>query len=127
VLVEGDDLDEPIADEVRGLLDGHVVLSRQLAQRGHYPAIDLVASLSRLLPVLAEAEQRSAAEQLRQHLARYEDKRELITLGAYEAGNDPALDDTLARIDDMYAFLRQPQDEASDLRDTLRALRGLLQ
>jgi type III secretion protein N (ATPase) len=125
VLVEGDDLDEPIADELRGLLDGHVVLSRELSLRGQWPAVDVPRSLSRLMDRLVTPEHRSAAERLRMHLARYEQKRDMITLGAYRGG-DPALDDTLSRIENLHAWLRQRPDETYAFEDTLRELQRLV-
>jgi type III secretion protein N (ATPase) len=125
VLVEGDDLDEPIADELRGLLDGHVVLSRELAARGHFPAIDVPSSLSRLMDRLAGDEHRAAAAQVRAHLALYEQKRDLVILGAYARGSDPRLDAALARIERIEAFLRQPTHESCAFEATVAALRAL--
>ena len=126
MLVEGDDLDEPIADELRGLLDGHVVLSRSLAQRGHYPAIDVPRSLSRLADRLVSPEHARAAAAVRAHLALYEQKRDLIALGAYPKGSDPRLDAALARIEAIEAFLRQPSDERTALPATVTALQRLV-
>jgi ATP synthase in type III secretion protein N len=125
VLVAGDDLDEPIADEVRGIVDGHIVLDRRLAGRGHFPPIDVVASLSRLFERLAPPAQREAAARLRACIARYEDRRDLIAVGAYKAGTDRALDDAIARLPAIERFLRQPADEVSPAADTLAALRSL--
>jgi ATP synthase in type III secretion protein N len=122
VLVAGGDMDEPIADEVRGILDGHVVLSRELASRGHFPAIDVVASLSRLMTAVAEAPHRAAAARLRAWLAAYERHRDLIVLGAYERGSDAATDAALARWDALTAFLRQDTDEAAPYAETRRRL-----
>ena len=125
VLVEGGDMEEPIADEVRGILDGHVVLDRALVGRGRFPAIDVLASLSRVMgAVTGEAHQRAAAG-LRAHLAVYEQKRDLVSLGAYKAGSDPRLDAALARIDAIEAFLRQGMRERTPLDDTLAALQKL--
>ncbi len=107
VLTEGDELDEPIADEVRGILDGHVVLSRRLAERGHFPAIDVGASLSRLLPQLASEAQLHAAVRLRRWWAAYEEKRDLIALGAYQRGSDSGVDEALSRWARIERFLRQ--------------------
>jgi type III secretion protein N (ATPase) len=125
VLVEGNDLDEPVADEVRGILDGHVVLSRTLATRGRYPAIDPLASLSRLAGKLSTPAQLAAAARVRAHLSIYEDKRDLVLLGAYKRGGDAALDRALASIDAIEDFLRQPQHERADPRVTLARLDAL--
>jgi ATP synthase in type III secretion protein N len=122
VLVAGGDMDEPIADEVRGILDGHVVLSRELASRGHWPAIDVLPSLSRLMSTVAAAPHRAAAARLREWLAAHERNRDLIALGAYERGADPATDAALARWDALTAFLRQATDEAAPFADTHRRL-----
>ena len=122
VLVAGGDMEEPIADEVRGILDGHVVLSRELATRGHFPAIDVVASLSRLMSTVAEAPHRAAAARLRGWLSAYERHRDLIVLGAYERGSDAATDAALARWDALTAFLRQDTAEAAPYDETRRRL-----
>jgi type III secretion protein N (ATPase) len=122
VLVAGGDMDEPIADEVRGILDGHVVLSRELASRGHWPAIDVLPSLSRLMSTVAAGPHRAAAARLRAWLAAHERNRDLIALGAYERGADPATDAALARWDALTAFLRQATDEAAPFADTHRRL-----
>jgi type III secretion protein N (ATPase) len=122
VLVAGGDMEEPIADEVRGILDGHVVLSRELASRGHFPAIDVPASLSRLMSAVAEAPQRAAAARLREWLAAHERHRDLIVLGAYERGSDTATDAALARWDEITAFLRQGTDETAPWAETRRRL-----
>jgi ATP synthase in type III secretion protein N len=126
VLVEGDDLDEPIADELRGLLDGHIVLSRALASRSHYPAIDVPASLSRLMPRVAEREHVLAAAKVREHIAVHEQKRDLVTLGAYVPGSDRRLDAALARADRIEAFLRQDSATSCAFDETLTALRALV-
>ena len=125
VLVEGDDHDEPIADELRGLLDGHVVLSRALAARGRYPAIDITRSLSRLFPRLVSPEHAQAAASVRAQLALYEEKRELVMLGAYRSGSDPRLDAVLARIGELEAFLAQREDEHASFEQSVNALRKL--
>jgi ATP synthase in type III secretion protein N len=107
VLVEGGDMDEPIADEVRGVLDGHIVLDRTIAARGRYPAIDVTVSLSRVIDQVTGSEQRAAARQLRAYLATYEAKRDLITLGAYAKGSDREVDEAIVRMPKIEAFLRQ--------------------
>jgi type III secretion protein N (ATPase) len=125
VLVAGGDMDEPIADEVRGILDGHVVLSRELASRGHWPAVDVLPSLSRLMTAVAGAPERAAAARVREWLAAYERHRDLIVLGAYERGSDPATDAALARLPALEAFLRQTTDEAAPFAETRRRLLDL--
>jgi ATP synthase in type III secretion protein N len=122
VLVAGGDMEEPIADEVRGILDGHVILSRELASRGHWPAIDVLPSLSRLMSTVAAAPERAAAARVRAWLAAYERHRDLIVLGAYERGTDATTDVALARLDALNAFLRQSTDEAAPFAETRRRL-----
>ncbi len=124
VLVEGGDLDEPVADEVRGILDGHVVLDRELAARGRWPAIDPLRSLSRVMDRVVDPEHRDAARALRAHLAIYEQKRDLVLLGAYERGQDRRLDAALARIDAIEAFLGQ--DAEPSALDATRAALGAI-
>jgi ATP synthase in type III secretion protein N len=122
VLVEGGDLDEPVADDVRGILDGHVVLDRGLAARGHYPAVDVCGSLSRVMARVASPDHRGAAERLRSLVATYEAKRDLVLLGAYTKGADRELDLALARLPHIEAFLRQAATERSPMAHTLAAL-----
>jgi type III secretion protein N (ATPase) len=122
VLVEGGDMDEPIADEVRGILDGHVVLDRLIAARGRYPAVDVTVSLSRVMDSMVAPEHRDAARRLRALVATYEAKRDLVTLGAYAKGTDKALDEALARMPGIEAFLRQDVAEVCTLGATLKAL-----
>ena len=114
VLVAGNDLDEPIADEVRGLVDGHIVLDRRLAQRGHFPPIDVVASASRLMQRVIDASHAAAAARLRLQLAVYEEHRDLITLGAYQAGRDPEIDAAVAAYPAIEQLVRQRKDENAD-------------
>ncbi|MBX7195339.1 MAG: FliI/YscN family ATPase [Sandaracinaceae bacterium] len=126
VLVEGGDMEEPIADEVRGILDGHVVLDRALAARGRFPAIDPLVSLSRVMDGIVTPQHRDAAARLRAALALYESKRDLVTLGAYKKGSDPKLDQVLARIDVIEGFLKQRRDERVALADTAIQLAKLV-
>ncbi len=114
VLVEGDDMNEPVADTVRGILDGHIVLSRNLAAKNHYPAIDVLSSVSRLMPEITSREQRDRAGQLRDVLSTYKDAEDLINIGAYAAGSNPKIDYAISKIDTANAFLRQQVDEQSD-------------
>jgi flagellum-specific ATP synthase len=111
VLVDGDDMNEPIADAVRSILDGHVVLTRDLAHRGHYPAIDVLQSVSRLVGEISGPAVRQAGQELRALLAALRDKEDLIAIGAYQGGADPLVDAGLALRDDIEAFLRQAVDE----------------
>jgi flagellum-specific ATP synthase len=111
VLVEGDDLNDPVADTARAILDGHVVLSRELASAGHFPAIDVLGSVSRLAGDLLTAEEASAATALRAHLATWRDARDLVAIGAYTRGSDRAIDRALELMPAITAFLRQGRDE----------------
>ena len=119
VLVEGDDLNEPISDAVRGLLDGHIVLSRRLATRGHWPAIDVLESLSRLMPQIVPREQLDAATLIRELLVAYRDNEDLISIGAYRPGSNPRVDVAVALRDEINRLLRQGLDESTPI-DTAR-------
>jgi flagellum-specific ATP synthase len=107
VLVEGDDMNEPVADAARSILDGHCVLTRELAHRNHYPAIDVLQSVSRLADEVTTVEVRAAAAALREVLASYRSKEDLISIGAYTAGADPSVDYAIAKLPAIEAFLRQ--------------------
>jgi ATP synthase in type III secretion protein N len=122
VLVEGGDMDEPIADEVRGILDGHIVLERAIAARGHYPAIDVPASLSRVMNDVATREHRAAALALRGAIAAYEQKRDLITLGAYAKGSDARVDRALALLPEIERFLQQDARHSEPFERTVSEL-----
>jgi type III secretion protein N (ATPase) len=124
VLVEGGDMEEPIADEVRGILDGHIVMDRRVAARGHYPAIDVPASLSRVMDAVVSPGHVAAARKLRALIATYEEKRDLITLGAYAKGSDPRVDRALAALPEIERFLCQ-NAEASSWDATLSELERL--
>jgi len=126
VLVAGGDMEEPIADEVRGILDGHVILSRDIAARNQWPAVDVLPSLSRLMNVVADPEHRAAAQRLRELLAAYERQRDLILLGAYQRGADPLTDRAIAAMDAITAFLRQRTDESAPFEQTKARLRALV-
>ena len=115
-------MDEPIADEVRGVLDGHVVLDRAIAARGRYPAVDVTASLSRVMDGIVTPKHRDAARRLRALAATFEAKRDLVALGAYARGTDPELDDAIARSPAIERFLRQDADERVAWDDTLAML-----
>jgi len=118
-------MDEPIADEVRGILDGHIVLSRSLGERTHWPAIDVLASLSRVMAFVADGEHRQAAARVRELLAAYEQKRDLILLGAYKSGTDPRIDKAIAKNAAIAAFLRQGLHEAAAFDETRKRLLAL--
>jgi flagellum-specific ATP synthase len=125
VLVEGDDLNEPIADTMRSLLDGHIVLSRDLAQQGHYPAIDVLRSVSRLMTDLARPEERQMAADAVRHLSALHKNRQLVELGAYVPGSNPALDAALSLEAALSGWLRQ--DSGGCRRaETLRLLAAAL-
>ncbi|MEW6243669.1 MAG: flagellar protein export ATPase FliI [Bacillota bacterium] len=122
VLVDGDDLNEPVSDAVRGILDGHIVLSRALASAGLYPAVDVLASLSRVMNDLVPPEHRSAASTFRRLLAVYRESEDLINVGAYQKGSNPRIDQALAKIDQMNAFLAQDTGEHADFEDSRNRL-----
>jgi flagellum-specific ATP synthase len=115
VLVEGDDTNEPVSDTVRGLLDGHVVLSRRLASQAHWPAIDALESISRLFPDITPPEQRSAAQTVRELMAAYRDHEDLISIGAYRAGANPTVDAAIAMREEINRFLRQAIEDQSSV------------
>jgi flagellum-specific ATP synthase len=117
VLVDGDDMNEPIADATRSILDGHVVLTRELAHAGHYPAVDVLQSVSRLVGEVTDAGAREAATQVRSLLATHREKADLIAIGAYERGSDPMTDRAIDLKPDIDAFLRQGPGEASSAED----------
>lgn len=125
VLVDGEDLDEPIADLARATLDGHFVLRRALASAGHYPPIDILQSVSRLMDRVATPEHRQAARQLRQLLAAYEDARDLVAIGAYSRGTDPLVDRALQLLPDIETYLRQPANEITPFPEAIAALLAL--
>lgn len=125
ILLDGDDPNEPVADTLRGLLDGHIYLSRDLAQAGHFPAVDVLASLSRLMPSLVEPTELRAAGRVRELLAAWRDGRDLVEIGAYQRGTNPRLDLALERLPVIETFLRQDTHELSPLSET-RAMVRLL-
>ncbi len=125
VLVDGDDMNEPVADSVRSILDGHVVLSRDLAHRNHYPAIDVLASVSRLMPDVSAPAQREAAGALRDILATYKSAEDLINIGAYSDGSNPKIDYAKAHIDSVNGFLRQAVDDPAPFADTVASVENL--
>lgn len=127
VLVEGDDTNEPIADTVRGILDGHIILSRTLAQRNHYPAIDVGASISRLMNDICDERQLQKAKVLRDLLAVYNENSDLIAIGAYKKGSNPSVDRAIAHIDEVNEFLVQRVNEKVSYDETLERMETLAQ
>jgi len=127
VLTEDEDAMDPVAEETRSILDGHVVLSRALAEKGHYPAIDILASISRLFPQLADSEHQQAAARLRRLLASYKEVEFLLRVGEYEPGSDPDTDDAVTRYQALQAFLQQSIDTPTELETTLTNLQAVLQ
>lgn len=125
VLVEGDDMNEPIADTVRGILDGHIVLSRHLANSNHYPAIDVLASVSRLMPQIASREHYDQAGFVRNMLYTYQKAQDLIAIGAYKKGTDPNIDRAIDLLGSIHSLLKQRMDEAFTFEQTLGLLSGI--
>ena len=125
VLVDGDDFNEPIADATRSILDGHIVLSRELGAAGHYPAIDVLQSVSRLEGQVAAPDQRQAARKIRETLATYRRSEDLINLGAYVAGSNPQLDTAVSARPDLLGFLKQSADMQSPLPETLALMQKI--
>ncbi|RML98649.1 Type III secretion system ATPase [Pseudomonas amygdali pv. eriobotryae] len=126
VLTEGDAAMDPVAEETRSILDGHIVLSAELAQRDHFPAIDVLRSRSRLMDHIATAEHRQLASRLRELIARRQEIELLIQVGEYAVGSDPIADEAIARHSPIEAFLRQPPSEHDSLAQTLARLRKVL-
>lgn len=125
VLTEGDDQQDPVADAARAILDGHIVLSRQLAEAGHYPAIDVEASISRVMPQVVDAKHLQLAQQFKQIYATYRQNQDLITIGAYQAGSDRHIDEAINRFPALSAMLKQDMDVAHDWNSSLQALQKL--
>ncbi|MCC6598500.1 MAG: flagellar protein export ATPase FliI [Alphaproteobacteria bacterium] len=128
VLVEGDDHNEPVSDAVRGIVDGHIVMERAIADRGRYPAINILKSISRSMPAILNDEQNTIIRRARQVVSTYEDMAELLRLGAYRRGSDPAVDEALVLYPQIEAFLRQNKDERTSIEDSfvkLAAIMGL--
>jgi type III secretion protein N (ATPase) len=126
VLVEGGDMDEPIADEVRGIVDGHVVLDRAIAARGRYPAVDVTVSLSRVMSSIVDKQHEETARRMRDLVALYESKRDLILLGAYAKGTDKELDRAIELMPRIEQFLRQRHDEVVPLSESIKNMAGAI-
>jgi len=126
VLAEGDDTNDPIADAARGVLDGHVILSRSLAESGHFPAIDIEASISRVMPDIIDAGHLKMARELRRLYSLYQQNRDLISVGAYQPGSDPRIDKAIEKNPAILDFLQQDMDEPVDMNRSLQELAMLL-
>jgi flagellum-specific ATP synthase len=122
VLVEGDDIHDPIGDAVRGIVDGHIVLSRKLASHGHYPAVDVLASLSRVMVNVVNDSHQNSARKVRDLLATWSENEELIRLGAYRKGSSVEVDEAIAKHPDLESFLRQGVTEATGFVETLERM-----
>ncbi|MDF2500579.1 MAG: yscN [Anaerosporomusa subterranea] len=125
VLVDGDDMNEPIADSVRSILDGHIVLSRSIAAMNHFPAIDVLSSVSRLMLEIVSPQQWQAAQKLRSLMATYKEAEDLINIGAYASGSNPAIDEAISMITQVREFLQQQVYEQSSMEQTLQRLDAL--
>lgn len=125
VLVDGDDFNEPITDTARGILDGHIVLSRKLAQKNHYPAIDVLASISRVMSAVAKKEHKTVAGQLKNVLATYQEAEDLINIGAYKSGSNKNIDFAIAKIDEVNEFLRQSTEDKYDFDEITAKLSSI--
>ncbi|HAN20858.1 MAG: flagellar protein export ATPase FliI [Clostridiales bacterium GWF2_36_10] len=126
VLVEGDDVNEPISDTVRGIIDGHIVLSRAVAMRNHYPAIDVLASISRIMTEIAEPEHMQTSSEIRAILSAYYENYDLISIGAYKSGSNPNIDHAIKNIDRINAFLKQGIDEKFNFKQTMQLMNELI-
>ena len=126
VLVEGDDVNEPISDTVRGIIDGHIVLSRKIAMQNHYPAIDILGSVSRLMNDIVDQEQIDAAGKLRNLMSIYSANSDLINIGAYKSGTNRLLDEAIARMDGINEFLQQKVDEKVDYHQSVERMKAVI-
>ena len=126
VLVEGDDMTEPIADETRSILDGHIVLSRKLGAANHYPAIDVLASASRVMNAVITPEHKQAAGRLRELMAKYQEVELLVKIGEYKRGGDAVTDEAIDKIGAINQFLRQRTDERATLADALAQMSAIV-
>jgi flagellum-specific ATP synthase len=126
VLVEGDDITEPVSDHARSILDGHIVLSREMAHRNFYPAVDVLGSISRLMGDIVDEEHRRAAGRMRELIAVYREAEDLVNIGAYARGSNPKIDEALARIEAINRFLNQGVYEKAPFADTVRGLKEAL-
>jgi len=126
VLVDGDDMTEPVTDTARGILDGHIVLNRKIANKNHYPAIDVLASVSRVMGDVVTKTHRAAANEMKKSMAVYADAEDLINIGAYVAGSNPEIDDAIAKHPGVDGFLRQAVEEKFEFNDVVGKLCGIV-
>ncbi|HRE57473.1 MAG TPA: hypothetical protein PLW09_06595, partial [Candidatus Kapabacteria bacterium] len=127
VLVEGDDMNEPIADTARGILDGHFVLSRRLHAMGHFPAIDVLESISRLMKEVSQSDHKEAAQLLRILLSAYRENEDMITVGAYNHGSNPLVDKSLRLQGEIRNFLQQKVEDPTEFVDTIEWMKTIVQ
>ena len=126
VLVEGDDSNEPISDTVRGIIDRHVMLSRKIAMKNHYPAIDILASISRLMSDIATDQHKKMASKIRQLMAIYQENEDLLSIGAYKSGSNPSLDESIKKIQSINRFLVQEVSEVSSFDESIKSMENVL-
>jgi flagellum-specific ATP synthase len=126
VLVEGDDSNEPISDTVRGIIDGHIMLSRKIAHRNHYPSIDILGSVSRLMSEIASKEHKAVAGEIRKIMAIYQENQDLIAIGAYKHGTNPTLDNAVKKIEAVNKFLQQPTNKGVNFNDTIKMMEEII-
>ncbi|MDE6918133.1 MAG: flagellum-specific ATP synthase FliI, partial [Lachnospiraceae bacterium] len=127
VLVEGEDFNEPITDTARSILDGHIMLTRKLANRNHYPAVDVLQSISRCMSMVASGEHKSAAGKLKNIMATYNEAEDLINIGAYKRGSNPNIDRAINKIDEVNAYLLQDTDAKFTFEESVEQLQALFQ
>ena len=125
VLVDGEDFNEPITDTARSILDGHIMLTRKLANKNHYPAIDVLQSISRCMSMITDKDHKAAAGKLKNIMATYNEAEDLINIGAYKKGSNPNIDNAISKIDAVNDFLLQTTDEKYDFEQTVELLEGL--
>ena len=125
VLVDGDDFNEPITDTARGILDGHIILSRKLGHKNHYPAIDILQSISRVMSSIADREHKKAASKLKSVLATYNEAEDLINIGAYKSGSNKNIDYAIEKIDEVNEFLTQGVDEKFSFAEIVNSLESI--
>ena len=125
VLVDGEDFNEPITDTARSILDGHIMLTRKLANKNHYPAIDVLQSISRCMSMITDKTHKAAAGKLKNIMATYNEAEDLINIGAYKKGSNPNIDNAISKIDAVNDFLLQTTDEKYDFEQTVELLEGL--
>ena len=126
VLVDGDDMNEPVADTVRGILDGHIVLSRSLASKNHYPAVDVLASISRVMPNIIDEEQKQNSNKIKNLMAVYKEAEDLINIGAYTKGSNRNIDKAIEKIDGINQFLHQETHEKIELDEVLASMKNII-